>query len=191
MQAFQKADWDKVRQRGSCAVSQARALWTEQGLYIREIREQTWAGESQSESNSGRESQWEAKRVGEWASESQCEPERFAKNFSFWLELLHLWLSLDNSGSLPGSLWKVKLWCFFWIWYIKYIYAWWLVSKKKEWKSLNKKENSIKGLGGQIERQSCIQRWGTFASLSAISTHDEVNTEAENSKGRKLKSSCC
>ena len=48
------ADWKKVRQRGSGAESQAMALWAEQGLYKQYFR----AIVSQSEPESGKESQW-------------------------------------------------------------------------------------------------------------------------------------
>ena len=61
MQAFQKADWDTVRQRGSCAVSRARALWAEQGLYIESKRERERARVTET--------------VAERASGSQREPE--------------------------------------------------------------------------------------------------------------------
>ena len=66
------SDRKKVRQRGSGAESRARALWAEQGLYKQNFR----AIVSQSEPESGKESQWKPECELKKAIESQLEQEK-------------------------------------------------------------------------------------------------------------------
>ena len=66
------SDWKKVHQRGSGAESRARALWAEQGLYKQNFR----AIVSQSEPESGKESQWMSECELQHTIGSQLVPEK-------------------------------------------------------------------------------------------------------------------